>query len=158
MLMYWCKGSYNSPFHLKNKTNQTNKKLHDNIRKHTILERRSILLSSKLSDMFQELSVHQIAFQSILEGKKREREKREEANICWLISISQFLLLPWGENGHAVQVLGWAAKVLWATLAAADLGNLTLPYLYQVRGMLEFTALCGYICNLPQTGEMEILQ
>lgn len=70
MLMHWCKGSYNSPFHLKNETKQTNKKLHDNIRKYTVLERRSILLSSKLSDMFQELSVHQIAFQSILEGGK----------------------------------------------------------------------------------------
>lgn len=139
MLMYWCKGSYNSPFHLKNKTKHTNKKLHDNIRKHTILERGSILLSSKPSDMFQELSVHQIAFQSILGGKKNQKRKRKEAKIRCLISISWFLLLPWGENGCAVQVLGWAAKVLWANPAAADLGNSTLPYWYQVHGMLELT-------------------
>lgn len=81
MLMYWCKGSYNSPFHLKNKTKQTNKKLHDNIRKHTILERGSILLSSKSSDMFQELSVYQIAFQSIPGGKKKKKKEKRGKNL-----------------------------------------------------------------------------
>lgn len=73
MLMYWCKGSYNSPFYLKKKS-QNNKNPHDNTTKHTSPERGSILLSTKPSDMFQELSVHQIAFQHVLgEGKKKRQ-------------------------------------------------------------------------------------
>lgn len=47
---------------------QTTKKCHD-IRKHTSPERGSVFLSTKPSDIFQELSVHQNAFQHIL-GEK----------------------------------------------------------------------------------------
>lgn len=156
MLMHWCKGSYNSPFHLKNETKQTNKKLHDNIRKYTVLERRSILLSSKLSDMFQELSVHQIAFQSILEGGKKERKKEKRQ-----ISVGLFTFFDSCcscEVRMVMQLRCWNGlpKCYGQILLLQTLG--TLPSWHQVHGMSHFTALCGYICTMPQTGEMEILQ
>lgn len=155
--MYWCKGSYNSPFHLKNKTKQTNKKLHDNIRKHTILERGSILLSSKPSDMFQELSVHQIAFQSILGGKKikKKREKRQKSGglLTFLDSCCS------REVRMVVQFRCWDGlpKCYGQILLLQTWGTRLFPTGIRSMECWSSQSLRGCICNMPQTAEMETL-